>query len=132
MKYSIYSSNQTIPSNTEEIHLIRPINAKKLIALMNKGIQKISMSQTTFNRLNKKAKEHAENKGIELIINSSRGRAIELNLNQVKEIISMYRDDKSFREIEKKIGIPKSTAHYLIKYSKRKKLKNEKKIIYTE
>jgi hypothetical protein len=132
MKYSVYSGNQKIPLNAQEIHLVRPIKSEKLIELMNKGIKRISMSLTTFNRLNEKVKKYAEQNKIELKVNSSRGRAIELNLNQVKEVIGMYRDDKSFREIEKKTGIPKSTAHYLIKYSKRKKLKNENKIIYTE
>ncbi|MBN2127742.1 MAG: hypothetical protein JW703_05150 [Candidatus Diapherotrites archaeon] len=132
MKYSIYSSNQKIPENASELHLVRPIKAKKLIELMNKGIKKISMSSTTFNRLNKKVKEIAGKKNIELKVISLKGRAIGLGLEKVKEIISLYRDDKSFRKIEEKTGIPKSTAHYLIKYSKRKKLKNENKIIYTE
>ena len=45
------------------------------------------------------------------------------------EQVQQYKD-YSYRDLEQKLGIPKSKIHYLIKYSKRKKIKDGNKIIY--
>lgn len=41
----------------------------------------------------------------------------------------MYRSGKSYRLIEKEIGIKKSTCHYLVKKSKKNKIKKNNVII---
>ncbi|MBI5553557.1 MAG: hypothetical protein HY917_02340 [Candidatus Diapherotrites archaeon] len=131
MKYSIHSARQSLPADATRVHLVRPVSAKKLTEWMQKrSLKEITLSANCFKRLNPKAKTFAEGKGIVLRVESSRGRPLELKKNQIREIASLFRDEVSLREIEKKTGIPKSTAHYLVKYAGRKKMRERGGIVY--
>jgi len=133
MKYSIYNNFDiaSIPKETTALHLVRPISKKKAIALIEKltQLKEITMASSTFNRMKKALKVFKE-KNIPIKIDNSRGRAIEIPLEKISAAIEMHKDLRPLREIEETLGIPKSTAHYLIKYAKRKKIKSGKKITY--
>jgi len=132
MNYSIYPSTpiSAVPKDADSIHLVRPIPAKKLKALLRKTkVKEITISESCHKRLSDKEKEVIEEMGAELRVKQRRGRAVELAPEKVREIVELHRDERSYREIEKIARIPKSTAHYLIKYSNRNKLRQGRKII---
>ncbi|MFH1255943.1 MAG: hypothetical protein V1494_01490 [Candidatus Diapherotrites archaeon] len=134
MKQAVYASTKTsgIEKGTESVHLVRPIKAKKLEELSRKGVKELCLSPSCEKRLSRKTKKLIEEKGITLKAEPSRGRAIEIPLEKVTEIAEMRWSDKTYREIEELTGVPKSTAHYLIKYANRNKLKKGKSTIYVE
>jgi len=120
-----------VPRDTDEIHLIRPIKKEDLdFLLKNRPVRKISLSSSCLKRLPKKAQTKIKERGIELNIEKRRGRALDLTLEQMLEIIEMRKDYQSIREIEKVMDIPKSTVHYLLKYADRGKVKNGSTIMY--
>ena len=67
---------------------------------------------------------------VSLKIEKARGRAIEINSDKMLQVIEMRKDHRPLREIEEVTGIPKSTVHYLVKYSDRKKMKKGKDVIH--
>ena len=132
MNYSIYpwTPVSAIPKDADSIHLVRPIPAKKLKALLRKtNAKEITISESCHNRLSDKEKKVIGEMGAELKVKPRRGRAVELAPEKMREIIELHRDERSYREIEKIARVPKSTAHYLIKYSNRNKLKQGRKTI---
>jgi hypothetical protein len=62
----------------------------------------------------------------------TKGRPIQIDLEKLLEVIELRRDYRSFREIEEMTNVPKSTAHYIIKHSSRKKVKFKDLIIHLE
>lgn len=126
-----YKDLKNINSDCEEIHLTRAISKKHLEKILDrcKRLKRISTSRSTKNRLGKDAKNFLSKKKISLYIKKEQGRPLEINVNKLNRIINMYKDH-SYRELEEKLNVPKSTIHYLIKYSKRKKIKDGNKIIY--
>ncbi len=133
MKYSVNNNTSInrIPPETSEIHLVRPIKLESLKKIANNcSLRKISMSESCKKRLSKKTMQFLKAKGIEIRINSERGRAIGIPLKKMRQVIEMRADYRPLREIEETTGIPKSTVHYLQKYSQRKKIKNGKMIVY--
>ena len=134
MKASVYPNTKpgSLPEGTDNIHLVRPLGTKKLGSLLkkNSGIQTISMSKSCAKRLSPKLKKLLEEKRIEMLTGNERGRAISIPLEKMLNVIEMRRDHRSLREIEGSTGVPKSTVHYLVMHSQRKKGKNGKNIIY--
>jgi len=120
-----------VPKDTEEIHLVRPIKKENLdFLLKNRPIKQISLSTSCHKRLPKKALKKIKERGIELVMEKRRGRALDLTMDQMLEIIEMRKDYQSIREIEKVMNIPKSTVHYLLKYADRGKIKSGNNIMY--
>jgi len=120
-----------VPKDTEEIHLVRPIKKENLdFLLKNRPIKRISLSSSCLKRLPKKAHTKIKERGIELTMEKRRGRALDLSMDQMLEIIEMRKDYQSIREIEKVMNIPKSTVHYLLKYADRGKIKSGNNIMY--
>jgi hypothetical protein len=121
-----------VPSDAESIHLVRPLSHEKMQALIRrcKNLKTISMSASTHRRLAGKVKGLLEEKGLRVILTSERGRAIGIPLAKMKQAIEMRRDFRPLREIEQVTGIPKSTIHYLEKYSLRRKIKRGNTVIY--
>ncbi len=135
MRYSIHPSTnpREIPADAASIHLVRPVKKEILAKLIEKcNLREISLSKSCNNRLGRKIKKLIKEKGIALREEENRGRPIGIELEKVMEIVEMHRDDKTYREIEEKLGVPKSTAHYLIRYADRNKLKKGSRIIYLE
>jgi hypothetical protein len=133
MKYSIsdHTIIDRIPSDTKEIHLTRPAKHELLEKLLKKcSIKEITLSKSCFDRIPKKTKEIFKDNGINLIIEQKRGRAIDIPLEKMLEIIELRKDFQSIREIEKLTGVPKSTIHYLVKYAERAKIKKGKQVVY--
>jgi len=56
------------------------------------------------------------------------GRPIAQDPEKMKKALALYKSGFSYREIEKKTGLPKSSVHYLIKKAKRNKIKNGSEI----
>ncbi|MBT4870032.1 MAG: hypothetical protein HON47_00460 [Candidatus Diapherotrites archaeon] len=120
-----------VPKDTEEIHLVRPIKKENLdFLLKNRPIKKISLSSSCLKRLPKKAQIKIKERGIEISVEKKRGRALDLTMEQMLEIIELRKDYQSIREIEKVMDIPKSTVHYLLKYADRGKVKKGSTIMY--
>ena len=120
-----------VPKDTEEIHLVRPIKKENLdFLLKNRPIKRISLSSSCLKRLPKKAQKKIKERGIEITMEKRRGRALDLTMDQMLEIIEMRKDYQSIREIEKVMDIPKSTVHYLLKYADRGKIKSGSNIMY--
>lgn len=122
---------EKVPRDTTEIHLVRPIKKEKLDALLSKfPITKITLSNSCLKRLPRKAQQKLKDKGIGIILEKRRGRALDLSLEKIQQINELRKDYQSIREIEKVTGIPKSTVHYLLKYADRGKVRKGSTIIY--
>ena len=136
MKYSVYPETriEKIPADTEAIHLVRPVKKEFLEKILKKcgSLGKICLSNSCFKRLSPKTKKILAKKRIELRIETSRGRAIEIPFEKMLQLIEMRKDFQSVRDIEKSSGIPKSTVHYLVKYAKRAKVKKGSEIIHLQ
>jgi hypothetical protein len=133
MKYAIneHTIIEKLPIETDTIHLIRPIELKKLEYLINnRKIKEITISKSCFNRLPKKSKELIKEKEVRINIEKRRGRALVVSMEKMLEIIELRKDHQSIRAIEKVTGISKSTIHYLLKYADRGKIKKGNNIIY--
>ena len=128
MKYTIYPETniEKIPRNSEELYLVRPLKLKKLEKLLARtGAKKVFLSSSCSKRLPAKAKKIFQEKGIELVLDSRKGRAIEIGLEKIARLREMKEDGKSYRDIEKELGVPKSTSHYIVKYADRSKVKSK-------
>jgi hypothetical protein len=133
MKYSIsdHTAIDRIPADTESIHLTRPAKHEFLERLFSKcPIKEVTISKSCFNRIPEKTKKLFKDKEATVIIEQKRGRAIDIPLEKMLEIIELRKDFQSIREIEKLTGIPKSTIHYLVKYAERAKIKKGKQVVY--
>jgi hypothetical protein len=122
---------RTIDVDCEEIHLTTAFSKKNILKILEKckRLKSVSVSRSTKERLSKGSKQVLTKNKIKLFIKKEQGRPLEINISKLNKIISLYKDH-SYRELEEKLKVPKSTIHYLIKYSKRKKIKDGKKIIY--
>lgn len=134
MKYSVYPFTriEKIPADTEAIHLVRPVKKELLEKALKKcrSLEKISLSGSCLKRIPKKTRKALSERRIELRIESSRGRAIEIPLEKIMQLTEMRKDYQSLRDIEETTGIPKSTVHYLEKYAKRGKVKKGSEVIH--
>jgi len=136
LKQSVYdnTSISSVSKETTELHFVRPMKASKTVQLIERLplLSKISMSRSCFERFSPKAKKIISEKEIQVNISSERGRAIEIPLKKMLHVIELARDHRPLREIEETTGVPKSTAHYLVRYASRKKIKQGGKTVYFE
>ncbi len=133
MKYSITEETNidSIPKDTTEIHLVRPIKWDKLNALITKcPIRTITLSTSCLKRLPTKTQKRLKDKGVSLGVEKRRGRAIDIPMDKMLQIIELRKDYQTVREIEKITGIPKSTVHYLLKYADRGKIRKGANVVY--
>ncbi|OQA30936.1 MAG: hypothetical protein BWY55_00703 [archaeon ADurb.Bin336] len=133
MKYVIteHTNIDSIPRDTTEIHLVRPIKWDKLNALLTRcPIRTITISNSCLKRLPLKTQKKLKDKGITIALEKRRGRAIDLPMDKMLQIIELRKDYQTVREIEKITGIPKSTVHYLLKYADRGKIKKGQNVVY--
>lgn len=120
-----------IPKDTTKIHIVRPIKKELLNDILeNRSIQEITLSSSCYKRMPKKHIEKIKEKGINLSTEVRRGRALNVSMDTMLEIIELRKDYQSVREIEKVTGVPKSTIHYLLKYADRGKIKKGGTVIY--
>ena len=111
------------------IHFARPPKAAELEKALQ-GADKVFMPDSCFRRLSRKARKILDAKGIEVVIEEARGRPIALPMEKILEVVELHKDHRTFRQIEEVTGIPKSTAHYLVKYAERQKLRKGGKVVY--
>ena len=110
MKYSITEETNidSIPKDTAEIHLVRPIKWDKLNSLITKCIIKtITLSTSCLKRLPSKTQKKLKEKGVSLAVEKRRGRAIDITMDKMLQIIELRKDYQTVREIEKLTGIQK-------------------------
>lgn len=125
------SKIKSLNKDCQILHITKSFSYKEIKRIINKckNLQKITVSRSTKNRLSTKTKNLIKKNNLKLYTKKEQGRPIEISMDKLRKIIEMYKDH-SYRELSDKLKVPKSTIHYLIKYSKRKKLKEGKKIIY--
>ncbi|MFA5125443.1 MAG: hypothetical protein WC462_00380 [archaeon] len=133
MKYSITESTdvEKLPRDITEIHLVRPIKKDKLLSLIARcPIKIITLSTSCLKRLPIKTQKRLKEKGVSLAIEKRRGRAIDIPMDKMLQIIELRKDFQTVREIERITSIPKSTVHYLLKYADRGKIKKGANVVY--
>lgn len=114
------------------VHFTRPPTLRDLSVLKKKNVDEIKLPKSAIDRLSKRARSFLTLNNIKVSCVSSRGRPLGLDFRKVLDVVELHNDDRTYREIERILGVPKSTAHYLIKYAKRKKLKRDNKVVYLE
>ncbi|MBU0636223.1 hypothetical protein KKE06_04320 [Candidatus Micrarchaeota archaeon] len=133
MKYSVWPQTKMnrIPKGTREIHLVRPLAMKKIQTICEKRpIENISCSQSCFKRLKTKTKKWTEQQNIRLDIQQHAGRPLKIPLKKMARVIELVKDHRTYREIEESTSVPKSTAHYLIRYAQRDKIKQNGSTVF--
>ncbi len=115
----------------EELHITKAFSIKLIKKILGrcKRLKIITLSKSTKNRMGIKTKSLLRSKKIGLQIKNEQGRPIDITASKIKKIFEMHKDF-SYRELEEKLKVPKSTIHYLIKKAKKKKIKKGNKIIY--
>ncbi len=128
---SDFSKISQINQNCEELHITRAFSKKNLYKILSRcpRLKTITVSSSTNERMSKALKEYIKKKGLVVAIRKEQGRPIEIKMEKLQKILAQYKD-YSYRDLEKRLGIPKSKIHYLIKYSKRRKIKDGNKIVY--
>jgi hypothetical protein len=135
VKYSVWpdSNLNRIARETTELHLVRPLSFKKIRLFCEKRpIQKISCSPSCFQRIKPKTRNWLEEKGIGIEIQGKRGRPLKTSLPKMVVVVELAKDHRSYREIEKNLHVPKSTAHYLVKYAQRDRVKKNGSTVFLE
>jgi len=120
-----------IEASCQELHITKSFSIKIISKILTrcKRLKLITLSKTTKERIGANTKKLLKSKKIALQIKNEQGRPINIPAAKLKKILEMHKDF-SYRELEEKLKVPKSTIHYLIKKSKKKKLKDGKRIIY--
>ena len=133
MRYPVSGEKdfKAVPKDAQAIHLVRPLKKERIEKLfLGRRIKTVYLSKSTKKRLGKKARQFFSQKGVKILEEKRAGRAISVDLKKLQEIVELHKDYQSYRKIEELLGIPKSTAHYLIKYAQRAKVKTGKNIVY--
>jgi len=122
---------KSINKDCDELHLTVAVSKKNMqkILLSCKKIKTMTVSKSTKDRISEGTKKLIKNKGINFYIKTEQGRPIDIPIDKMQKIVEMHKDF-SYRDLADKLGVPKSTIHYLIKKSKKKKIKDGNKIIY--
>ena len=133
MKDCLNSINKikSINKDCDELHLTIAVSKKDIqkILLSCKKLKIITTSKSTKERISEATKKIIKGKGIAFIVKTEQGRPIDIPIEKMQKIVEMHKDF-SYRDLADKLGVPKSTIHYLIKKSKKKKIKDGNKIIY--
>jgi hypothetical protein len=137
MKYDVKDSlNDSksinkINNRCTELHITQAFSQKIILKIITKynNIKIITVSRSTKERLSDATKKLLRKNKIKLYTKKEQGRPISISIVKLNKILHMYKD-YSYRELAEKLDIPKSTIHYLIKKSKRRKIKDGNKIIY--
>ena len=116
-----------MPSKT---HFSRPVSVREIEKMLNSGIREFSMPDSCRVRMSIKALKKIEQRNGKITIENSAGRPIGLELEKILEVVELHNDHRTYRQISDITGIPKSTAHYLIKYAERNKIKKGGKTVY--
>ncbi|MFH0714627.1 MAG: hypothetical protein V1847_02830 [Candidatus Diapherotrites archaeon] len=135
MQYAIYphTNLNALKVKTEEVYLVRPIGLKKMKELSEQvPLKRINLSKSCLQRLPAKTKEWLKGKGIALNIEDKKGRALGIGLETIQKINEWRKDGQSYRKIQEKLGVPKSTVHYLVRYAERSKVKQGKLTLHLD
>lgn len=133
MRYAVYPETRpaSIPVEANALQLVRPVSIKKLAKILKRSnVEEVWLSNSCRKRLGVKTRKLLKESGVVLRDSDERGRAIEVDAKKLREIAELHRDDQSYREIERLTGIPKSTAHYLVRYADRAKVKRGRQTVY--
>ena len=124
-----------LDAGEKKIYLTRPISLKKMLGILKKcgKLSEVIMGNDTHKRLSNKVKQALLDQGVFVKIEKNAGRPISVSLPKLFQAIELRNERKSLREIQKELGIPKSTLHYLLMYAQRTKIKTaDGKIVFLE
>lgn len=130
MKYCLKPSDDVskLPKGLVEVFLERPLRLSKLKQLLEeKNVSKIFCSKSCLQRIPSKSKKYLQEKNVQLELQSLKGKPLSLSAEKIMEFNELRKDGLSYRKIAERIKSSKSTMHYLAKYAKRTKLKNNGK-----
>lgn len=114
----------------DKIHFARPPKTGEVEKALRQGVVTFYMPESTIKRMSKKAMSAIEKVNAKIVIEKAAGRPLSLSMNTILEIIELHRDNRTYREIEKITGVPKSTCHYIVHYAQRQKMKKGSKVVY--
>jgi len=132
MKYCISQKDNVslFPKGIEEVFISRPLKLSKLKELVEaKGVQRIYCSKSCLQRIPAKSRKFLQEKNTQIELQNLKGKPLSLTAEQVMQFNELRHDGLSYRKIAEKIGVSKSTAHYLAKYAQRTKLKKNGKML---
>lgn len=107
-------------------HLTRALSLHEIKKI---DCKKISCSPSTFERFSKATKDYLQKHNFKITIEKNKGKPLQTKPKIILQAIKLYRSGKSLRQIEKELGLPKSTVHYLIKHAKKTKIKKGNTVI---
>ncbi len=119
------------PQRYSAFHLSRPMPLSEIVKVVEIK-KKFTMSSSTYNRLSKKTKTFLDKSKVKISIVQKKGRPIALDPKELLKVIEYHRAGFSVRKIEQKTGLAKSTIHYLIKHSKRNRIKYDGSTVFVE
>ena len=131
MKSTFYPNQkiESVPMGSP-VQLVRPIKLKLLQDLLEKRkTPTLILSKSTLARLGSKTKKYLKEKGIPIKVEKNAGRPLETSPELIAKVQEMLSFHESYRDIEKELGVTKSTAHYLVAYAKRAKIRQDGKVI---
>lgn len=131
MKVTFYPHQkiETIPVGSP-VQLVRPVKWTVLAELIEKRkVPHFVLGKSTLARLGTKARKLLKERGIPVKVEKSAGRPLETSPEMIKQVQEALQFHESYREIEKKLGVRKSTAHYLVAYALRKKIRKNGKVV---
>ncbi|MDP2666356.1 MAG: hypothetical protein Q8P05_02545 [Candidatus Diapherotrites archaeon] len=121
-----------LPHDLHAIHLVRAISARKMEAVLKHcpHLEEIRVSPSVRKRLSPRVNTLLTKHAIRIGGGAKAGRALGINLATVQAIADLKKDFLSVRAISAKVGVPKSTVHYLLKKAKREKIRNGRHVIH--
>lgn len=131
MKSTFYPHQkiESVPMGSP-VQLVRPIKWNLLQDLIEKRkVPALILSKSTLARLGGKAKKYLKEKGLNVKVEKNAGRPLETSPETIAKVQEMLSFHESYRDIEKELGVTKSTAHYLVAYAKRSKIRKDGKVI---
>jgi len=115
----------------DAFHLSRPVTVSELDKITQ--VKKtITMSPSTEKRLSVKAKTLLKQKKIKTELIKRQGRPIGIKADVVKNALNLHKVGFSFRKIQEKTGLPKSTLHYIVKHAKRNRIKYKDMTVFID
>ena len=110
-----------------DVHLVRPVKTSEFKKTLKRK-KTLYMPKSTYGRLSNWIQNFLKKRKVKVVYETLQGRPISKDPKQMRDAIKLYKAGFSYREIEKKTGLPKSTVHYLVKKAKRNKIKSGNKI----
>ena len=108
-----------------KVFLRRPVKREILERLLEAS-EEVHMPPSTFQRVSRAVRERFREK---IKISGARGRYSKIDVEKIREVLLLKKTGESVRAIARKVGLPKSTVHYIVTRLKRLKTDSYKIIL---